>query len=205
MGRITDEEMEDRARALRKSIGLENQAFLDMMTVIQKIKATYKRFGYLRVPDVKMPEAEGQWDADEGVIHLRESVFCGMQRREPRARWTVAHEIAHFALKHSGLRNRSTTETAAEKYVARVQREENEAQRFAAAFLAPRHLIKETGTAEEIAQRFGLSYQAAAIRKGEVEAMNRRARGQTRALPDVVVDYLKEAQRRGLKLRTDLD
>ena len=43
------------------------------------------------------------------------------------------------------------------------------------------------------------------IRKGEFDAFQRRASGQRRELPSVVVYYLKDAQRHGVKLRTDVD
>ena len=43
------------------------------------------------------------------------------------------------------------------------------------------------------------------IRKGKFDAFQRRAAGQRRELPSIVVDYLKDAQKRGVKLRTDLD
>ena len=40
-----------------------------------------------------------------------------------------------------------------------------------------------------------MSFEAAMIRKGEFDAFQRRASGQRRKLPSVVVDYLKDAQR----------
>ena len=69
----------------------------------------------------------------------------------------------------------------------------------------PNYLLGSTDTIEEIADHFGLSFEAAMIRKGKFDALQRRAAGQRRELPSIVVDYLKDAQRRGVKLRTDLD
>lgn len=202
---VTDEEIEQRVKALRRSIGLEHQPRPDMMTVIQKLKANYRHFNYQRVPDPELPEAEAQWDAEKGLLRMRESVFQAMQRGEPRARWTIAHEIGHFAMKHSGVRNRSTSQTTAERLLLEVKKEESEARRFAAMFLAPCYLLSSSDTVDELVDRFGLSYEAALIRKGEFDALQRRSDGHKRELPSVVVDYLKEAQRRGVKLRTDLD
>jgi hypothetical protein len=71
-------------------------------------------------------------------------------------------------------------------------------------FLAPNDLLSSTDTVEDIAGRFGLSFEAAMIRKGEFAALQRRASSKRRELPSVVVDYLKDAQSRGAKLRTDL-
>jgi Zn-dependent peptidase ImmA (M78 family) len=205
MLRKTHEDVEALTQSLRKALGLDQQERPDMMTVIQKTKVIFKSFGYLRVDDAKMPEAEGQWDANEGIMRLRESVFRAMQRSEPRARWTVAHELGHFALKHGGTRNRSTEVSSAERFLARVKAEEAEASRFAAAFLAPAHLIRQDDTPETIAERFGISAEAACIRHAEVRAMSERASRRERPLPSVVVDYLREARRRGFEIRTDLD
>ena len=152
-----------------------------------------------------MPNGEAQWDAKMGVLRMRESVVGAMQRGDPRARMTIANEIGHFALRHAGVRGRSTTQAAAGRRLLEARKEESEARRFAAMFLAPSDLLSAIDTVEEIADRFGLSVEAAMIRKGEFDAFQRRASGQRRELPSVVVDYLKDAQKRGVRLRTDLD
>ena len=202
---VTDDEIEQRVKVLRKEIGLQNQLRPDMMTVIQKLTASFRHFTYQRVPDSEMPDAEAQWNAGKGLLRMRESVVGAMQRGEPRARMTIANEIGHFAMRHSGVRNRSTALTTAKRHLLEVKKEESEARRFAAMFLAPNYLLSSTDTVEDIMDRFGMSFEAAMIRKGEFDAFQRRASGQRRELPSVVVDYLKEAQRRGVKLRTDLD
>jgi hypothetical protein len=38
------------------------------------------------VPDEQMAEAEAEWDSAGRLIRMRESVFIGMNRNEPRAR-----------------------------------------------------------------------------------------------------------------------
>lgn len=202
---LTDEDIERKASAFRRQLGGEAQPYPDLMTVIQKIKSAQKSFNYLRVPDRDMPDAEAQWDSDAQRMSMRESVFQAMQRGEPRARMTIAHELGHFVLGHSGVRNRATAQNAAEKYLSNVRREEREAKRFAAAFLAPAELISADDTADEIARRFGLSSEAAEIRRSEVEAMRLRESRQTRKLPANVLDYLREAKRRGFEVRTELD
>jgi len=57
-----------------------------------------------------------------------------------RARFTIAHEVAHVALWHDGVRFRGNTNALAEETVRKIRRQEREAERFAAAFLAPAHL-----------------------------------------------------------------
>lgn len=202
---LTDEEIERRAAEFRKELGISSQLQPDMMTVIQKTKRIFKRFAYRRVSDREMPNEEAQWDSQAAEMRIRESVFRAMQRSEARARMTIAHELAHFVLKHSGVRNRSSQLNAAEKYLGPVKRDEREAKRFAAAFLAPAELIKDNDTVQEIAARFGISTQAAEIRLSEVKDMRRRAAGHTRDLPPTVIDFLSKAQRRGAIIKTKLD
>jgi hypothetical protein len=55
---------------------------------------------------------------------------------------------------------------------------------------------------DELIDRFGLSAEAAAIRKAEIEAIRRRRAGEKRPLPKSVLDFLSEAKRRG---RIELD
>ena len=202
---VTDEEIEQRVKVLRAELGLQNQSRPDLITAIEKLTARFRHFSYQQIPDAEMPGAEAQWDARKGVLRIRESVIAAMQRGEPRARMTIANEIGHFAMRHAGVRSRSATQATAGRLGLEAKKEESEARRFAAMFLAPSDLLSAIDTVEEIADRFGLSVEAAMIRKGEFDAFQRRASGQRRELPSIVVDYLKDAQRRGVKLRTDLD
>ena len=202
---VTDDEIAQRVRVLRGEIDLQNQMRPDMMTVIERLTTSFRHFAYQQVPDSEMPHAEAQWDARKGLLRIRESVVGAMQRGEPRARMTIANEIGHFAMQHSGARSRSATQATTGRLLLEAKKEESEARRFAAMFLAPSDLLSAIDTVEEIADRFGLSVEAAMIRKGEFDAFQRRASGQRRELPSAAVNYLKDAQRRGVKLRTDLD
>ena len=118
---VTDEEIEQRVKVLRREIGLQNQGRPDMMAVIEKLTASFRHFSYQQVPDAEMPDAEAQWDARKGVLRIRESVVGAMQRGEPRARMTIANEIGHFAMRHSGIHSRSATQTAAGRLFVRGQ------------------------------------------------------------------------------------
>ena len=205
MRHVTDEEIEQRVRILRQEIDLQNQMRPDLMAVIERLTTSFRHFAYQQVPDSEMPDAEAHWDARKGVLRMRESIAGAMQRGEPRARMTIANEIGHFALRHAGVRVRRTTQAAARRRLLEAKKEESEARRFAAMFLAPNYLLSSTDTVDDIMNNFGMSFEAAMIRKGEFDAFQRRASGQRRELPSIVVDYLKDAQRRGVKLRTDLD
>ena len=118
---VSDEEIEQRVRVLRREIDLQNQMRPDMMTVIQRLTTSFRHFAYQQVPDSEMPDAEAQWDARKGVLRMRESVVGAMQRGEPRARMTIANEIGHFAMRHAGVRSRSTAPSDDWKTLVRGQ------------------------------------------------------------------------------------
>jgi hypothetical protein len=202
--RKTDEDLEAIARNFLQKIGLEYQIRPDLMTVISKLKHVVPSFKYRRVPDEQMPDAEARWSSEDFELSMRESVFVGMRRDEPRARMTVAHELSHYLLGHKGYLNRSVIKSSAELSVQRIKNHESEARRLAPILLAPEYLVLEGATVEDIVSTFGLSQQAAAIRKDEIEGIRRRRRGEPRPLPQSIVDYLKEAKRRGYPVRTDL-
>jgi Zn-dependent peptidase ImmA (M78 family) len=117
---------------------------------------------------------------------------------------TVSHELSHYLLKHEGQLNRSQVKSAAEVSVRRIVNQESEARRLAPRILAPEHLVPEGPSIEDIMMMFGLSHEAAAIRKDEIEGVRRRRRGEKRPLPQSIIDFLKEAKRRGHPVQTDL-
>jgi IrrE N-terminal-like domain len=57
-----------------------------------------------------MPDDEACFDSDDKLLYIRESTYCAANamythtKAERRhARFTIAHEIGHLALKHDGL------------------------------------------------------------------------------------------------------
>lgn len=146
MARFSDEEIEYAARQLRIKLGIDDQLRPDMITVIYKLKDRGMIKNYLRVPDTEMPEDEAKFDAIDRLLYIRESTFCAANgmfaapSKRRRARYTLAHEIGHVALGHAGVRFRGATGDLAKQVVADIRRQEYEADRFAAAFLAPAHL-----------------------------------------------------------------
>lgn len=143
-----DEDFEVAARNLRIRLGIDDQLRPDMTTVIVKLKDRGIIENYVRVPDDQMPDDEAYFDSEKKLLHLRESTFCAAsamftytETERRRARYTIAHEIGHIALGHDGVRYRGQTNAIAEEVVRKIRRQEREAERFAAAFLAPAHLV----------------------------------------------------------------
>ena len=148
MARTGSDKIEDAARRLRVKLGIDDQLRPDMVTVIVKLKDHGLIKNYVRVPDDEMPDDEACFDSGDRLLYIRESTFCAAnamytytdpERR--RARFTIAHEIGHIAHGHEGLRFRGKTGAREKKFVRQVQHDERDAERFAAAFLAPAYLV----------------------------------------------------------------
>ena len=142
-----DAEIELAARKLRIRLGIDGQTRPDMPTVVFKLKDHGMIRDYVRVPDHEMPDDEARYDSFTKLLYLRESTFCAANSMfthsttdRRRARYTIAHEVGHIVLGHDGVRFRGNTATIAEQIVQKIRRQEAEANRFAAAFLAPAHL-----------------------------------------------------------------
>ncbi|MGD9740309.1 MAG: ImmA/IrrE family metallo-endopeptidase [Bauldia sp.] len=203
--RRTEEDLEDFAWKVREKLGVAEQRRPDMLTVIMKLKALHPGFNYRRVPDSELPDVEASFDSGSQVISMRESVFRGSQTQQPRARMTIAHELGHFLLGHEGTRNRSVERSAVERTVRDYKVDEFEARRFGAAFLVPASLVGPEWSPATIAVEFAISLEAATYRRDEIDRLHRRATGQQRPLPNTVVDFLREAERRGYRPRTPFE
>jgi hypothetical protein len=190
-----EEDFERAAERFRERVGIVHCVFVDGLTLLQKLKRYYG-VGHLGVSSLP-PNSEGEFDERKKIIRLPEAVLRASYWAEPRARMTIAHEAAHVALGHVGIVNRSTVKSQAESLSTLVARQEREAKRLAPAILAPLKLMHETMSVDDIALRFGLSKQAAEIRRTQFLEVDRRKRGVPRALPDFVVALKRELNGRG--------
>jgi Zn-dependent peptidase ImmA (M78 family) len=148
MPQLEQEDIEQAARRLRVKLAIDDQLRPDMITVIIKLKDHGLIKNYVRVPDHQMPDDEACFDSEEKLLYVRESTFCAANamfrysdQERRRARFTIAHEIGHVALGHEGIRFRGTSGEPAKALVSKIRQQERDAERFAAAFLAPAHLV----------------------------------------------------------------
>ncbi|MFL9824140.1 ImmA/IrrE family metallo-endopeptidase [Rhodoplanes sp. SY1] len=192
------EDYERKARDLRRRLDIDEQVQPDLITVLFKLKHYGLIKNYERVPDFLLPEDEAYWDPDERIIKLRESAFCGANQLNPspRPRFTIAHELGHMSFKHTKLRHRNVSDRAINKIAPSIRADERQANGFAAAFLAPAHLVGNPFliSATELSVRFNLSIQNAEIRIEELERMYRREHKIVRPLPTSIIEFLRRGK-----------
>jgi len=211
MRRRDDNELEKLAWQLRGELGLANVYRLDGMTLLTRLKATFKGFNYRRVHDGSLGSAEAQYDSAERCISITESTLGSLSdfevdhSRGARALFTLAHEVSHFVLKHDGRLNRAFERAAYEKASAKYRALETDADSFAACLLAPMRLIDPLWPVETIQRKFGISRRAAEIRLGEKQREQRFLEGKKRPLPAGVREFLREMKQKGYDIQADLD
>ena len=149
----------ERAVQIREMVkGLCKGNFVMIIHLLEVLH--YNDVLYLEVCDDSEAERKGEafFNPSTRTITLPDSVYCAVCEGQGRARFTVAHEIAHFFLGHSLVFGRNG-DSDWKPYVD----SEWQADTFASAFLAPPYLIDIHKSADQIASEFGLSIQAAKI------------------------------------------
>lgn len=111
--------------------------------------------------------AEAQTEFSPPKITFSSDVYLKLVQDDPRSRFTAAHEIGHLML-HQGL---ATLKRMPEKSVAKYQANSAEwqANRFAAAFLAPESLMRSFDSPDEVAEMMKISMRMAQIRMTELK------------------------------------
>jgi Zn-dependent peptidase ImmA (M78 family) len=199
MSDYTDEQYDQLAKILREALSIDSQVEIDVLEMLRRMKYRGYLGDYIVVPDNAMTDAEAKFVPDERRIYIRESTYGAASKREPHARFTIAHEVAHCAHNHQHTRKRGIAVSAFEKKVPTIKRDERQADKLAAAILAPFHRCEFTlaTTSEQLAERFGLSDRMASIRVSELAGIYRRRHNIKKDIPAGIIDFLTEQRRRG--------
>jgi Zn-dependent peptidase ImmA (M78 family) len=195
---LTDERLEKIALTWRRKLGVEYQLIPDirhLLSVLPKYIAGFKTQilseGYLR-------GYEAYTDCAAKTIFVGAATWNRLEAAEPRARMTLAHEIAHIVLRHSGDRFREVDNAVRPIRKKLETNEEFEARRFAGYFLAPTHLITRFRYQSEICAALKISEHAAEVRLDQIRTLERQRF--PRQLPSSVIDFLEEKKKRGQKV-----
>ncbi len=197
MERNLPRKIESVAARVRETLGIENVKAPCLATLLEdgKLASIFPEFQFERVIGDSWSEGiEAEADIDNCTLRISEKTWQELKNGNPRARFTIAHEIGHFALAHRGIRQRNLD---ANNLTAQRKQWEKEANQFAAFFLAPTNLADDCDSPSDIANEFRLSNQASEARFKELESDRRRKRGIKRPLPDVVIDFMREQELRG--------
>ena len=149
------------ANHIRKRLKITSAKFpvvqlLDILTQIDK------SFNYVIEEDSEFPEGvHAFWAPQERVMHIRETVYDNACEGKGRDRMTIAHEFGHFLLHTDQYpvwgRNMSR------ENILPFESSEWQAKAFAGELLLPADQISVSDTAEDLAEKYGVSVEAAEV------------------------------------------
>ena len=153
------------AQNLRYILDVGNTYVPNMCGIIEHhLPNLVRGYDYAVVDEIRLEGvalAEAQTEFEPVRITFCRETYLRLVDGNPRARFTAAHEIGHLLL-HEGLR---TLHRMPEKSEAKFQSRSAEwqANEFAAAFLAPKHLLQEFNSPEEAAELMKVSLRVTQI------------------------------------------
>lgn len=134
---------------------------LQIATVYEVLPDLLKGFVFRVQEHSVMGNDHGRTYATERRIDLRQDVYDGMCRGEGRDRFTGAHELGHLFLHQSIPLARAMEHTNS---MLTITNSEWQANTFASWLLIDDDSLKHCESIEEVAERFGVSYDAAKVR-----------------------------------------
>lgn len=136
---------------------------MDMGLLLDQLSVNYGiTYDALEPEEMPYEDVEACWDPDTVTMHIRLDVFEKACSNDPRARFTVMHELGHGLLGHRRTINRSGNDRKPEIY----EDSEWQANQFAAEILMPLDVMRRErlNTACKVENHFNVSSQAAAKR-----------------------------------------
>jgi len=199
---LSDEVIEKTANKVRAKLGMDFVYAVNPETLLQHLKKKISKFDYRAAQPGELEEAEAFMDCETQVMILSDKVMNEMMLSKSRSRFTVAHELGHYFLGHSGNTKRHPDKT---KYHTPKQKlQEQQADKFASYLLVPTKLALTSKSAKEIEDRFQVSGKVAEIAFERIQAALRKEKGELRRPPALVIDFLKEAEKLGYKVRSNI-
>ena len=151
-------ELRKLAKIIRGALRLKGPRF-PIIEFLEKIMVqVFPEFNWEVVPDKELPGLEGLTLPKEHLIQLPERVYMDAVAGLGRARFSVAHEVAHYLL----IDDNSVALCRSDVKLPAYRKPEWQANTLAAELLVPTDMTAGMG-ANEIAWVFGVSFAAAKV------------------------------------------
>ncbi len=159
---------EEIAREYRKRLGVDHLQWLDPMTILTKLRHEIPGCDFATVAPGEIAPALAKWDSGRKLIRIGEDTFAAanIPRSEGRARFSIFHEAIHVLGGHEGAFNRLPGRSEVPGYAQKLRALEASTDKITAAFMAPRHLISDNWSVEDVALFFGMSAESGLLAEG---------------------------------------
>lgn len=158
-------EIEKLTKTVRHGVGVGYGDRLPMMPILEFMLEDMVEGAYMTVEfDKDMGGAEGRTDWLTPVITLSQKTYNALERSDPRARMTAAHELGHL-LMHTKQEVFHYRTRARDPHVD----PEWQADTFAAILLMPTEAFRKMTTVTQAMKTFGVSRSAATRRARDLK------------------------------------
>lgn len=149
-------------RNLLHVLGVPCTGKIDIVRVLDiHLPSLFPNFSCLIVEDDELGDHHARTYPDRQEIQIKKSVYEGARRGGGRDIFTIAHELGHLFL-HRGAA--AYARAARQKDHPIFCDSEWQADCYAAEFLMPLEEVMSCGSAAEVQERFGVSFEAARVR-----------------------------------------
>lgn len=147
------------ARNIRELLDMENELYFPIVQVIELLAADEEEeFDYEIVSDGEMTDTYGTTNTASNIMKIRQKVYEGAIKGNPRDRFTLCHEFGHWLL------HQPESVSFARGEIPTYCDPEWQANTFAAELLIPYYLVQGMSI-EDIVESCGVSYTCADIQK----------------------------------------
>lgn len=163
---MTIASIEAAANELKSLLGMRQSGRVQMVNLIETVlPEVLPDYLFTVLPDEEMPGMDGLAALESFTICLAEHTYIDLCKGVPEARFVAAHELGHLIL-----HTHRQTSLAKRSYADHSVDPEWQADRFADAWLMPRSGVRACSTAEDVAERFSVPFEAARRRFEQVSA-----------------------------------
>lgn len=152
---------------VRRILKLDDVVKLDVIDLLENRLTNIGLVYHIVETTALPPDLLAQAVPDKNYIEIREDIYLGACAEECMPRFTIVHEIGHILLHDKiPLARYSHTQPSHRFY----EDSEWQADRFAAEFLMPRHLVRQyCNSPDDIVRVFGVSLASANIRWSNIQ------------------------------------
>ena len=144
-------------RLIRQKLNMDNIFYFPIVEVIEFLAADdEEEFDYEIVSPNEMVDTYGTTNTYNNIMRIRENVYEGAVKGNPRDRFTLCHEFGHWFL------HQPKSISFARGKIPKYCEPEWQANTFAAELMIPHHLIKDMNI-YDIIDKCGVSYVCAEI------------------------------------------
>jgi len=153
------------AGLMRQFLQLENRSYFPVVDVYEALDLMYEGARFEVREFHEMGDDHGRTYPDRNVIYIREDVYDRAAAGEARDRFTMCHELGHLMMHRGVALSRIDPRQPPKIY----RNSEWQADTFASYLLMPRSLVANCSSLSSVAADFGVSHEAASVRRGELK------------------------------------